>query len=145
MEGSVGEQVREMREAQARTLEDVAEAVGISPPYLSRIENDRQLAARRTFQAIAGQLSERPDELVAERDKAELVSMGYSPEAADIAVALEGLDADERRVCAKEIAQILTPARQQEDSADPPLEDRRVADDLAARGLRGDAAVPGVP
>jgi len=111
VEASPGEQVREMREAQALTLDNVADAVGISSPYLSRIETGRQLPARKTFRAIADQLSEKPAELVAERDKAELESMGYSPEVAEVAVALGRLDAQKRRRLAEEMAGMLAATR----------------------------------
>ena len=116
VEASPGEQVREMREAQALTLDNVADAVGISSPYLSRIETGRQLPARKTFRAIADQLSEKPADLVAERDKAELESMGYSPEVAEVAVALGRLDAEKRRRLAEQMAAML---QQLDPAADP--------------------------
>ncbi|MGW0687655.1 helix-turn-helix domain-containing protein [Streptomyces sp. NPDC002754] len=52
----VGEVLRRRRRAQGRTLQDVADAAGISMPYLSEVERGRKEASSEMLAAVAGAL-----------------------------------------------------------------------------------------
>lgn len=52
----VGDVLRRRRRGQGRTLQDVADAAGISMPYLSEMERGRKEASSEMLAAVAGAL-----------------------------------------------------------------------------------------
>ncbi|AXI85162.1 helix-turn-helix domain-containing protein [Streptomyces griseoincarnatus] len=68
----VGDVLRKERQAQERTLKDVAEAARISMPYLSEVERGRKEASSEVLAAAAGALGLGLGDLLA-RTHAELV------------------------------------------------------------------------
>ncbi|MFJ8187379.1 helix-turn-helix domain-containing protein [Streptomyces sp. NPDC096105] len=68
----VGDVLRAERQAQERTLKDVAEAARISMPYLSEVERGRKEASSEVLAAAAGALGLGLGDLLA-RTHAELV------------------------------------------------------------------------
>ena len=61
----VGEVLRQRRQAQQRTLKDVAEEARISVPYLSEIERGRKEASSEVLAAAARALGLGPGDLLA--------------------------------------------------------------------------------
>jgi transcriptional regulator with XRE-family HTH domain len=53
---AVGQELRDERQDQGRTLADVAEEAGVSTQYLSEIERGRKEPSSEVLQAVAGAL-----------------------------------------------------------------------------------------
>jgi transcriptional regulator with XRE-family HTH domain len=53
---AVGQELRDERQDQGRTLADVAEKAGVSTQYLSEIERGRKEPSSEVLQAVAGAL-----------------------------------------------------------------------------------------
>lgn len=95
----LGKRLREIRESQALTQEAVEAETRISQPYLSQIERDRKVPTSEMCMLIAevlGVTDEVLAELHFERDRAEIQKLGYDPEIARLAAALERLDEEDR-------------------------------------------------
>jgi transcriptional regulator with XRE-family HTH domain len=61
---SLGEFLRDSRVARDRSLRDVAKHLGISPSYLSDIENDRRVPSEQVMTSLASTLQLDLDELM---------------------------------------------------------------------------------
>src|ERR1700704_4774387 len=62
---AVGRAIKVMRTEQGLERRDLADASGVSYPYLSEIENGRKRASSRSLLAIANALRRRPHEVLA--------------------------------------------------------------------------------
>jgi transcriptional regulator with XRE-family HTH domain len=60
--------LREIREAKGLTVEQLADAVGMSKSYLSEIETGKKTVNARRIEAFAKVLGCRPSDLLADRD-----------------------------------------------------------------------------
>ena len=63
----VGANVRRLREASGKTQEDLADEVGVSPVYLSRIETAKANCSLEVLDALARGLGVGPGRLVGSR------------------------------------------------------------------------------
>lgn len=96
---AIGSRLREIRHEHNLTLLDVVEATDLSEPYVSRVERDQVLPNPDTFTRIA-QAIDVPDDvlgellanLLFERDRTEVEKLGFAPEVAQLAAALNRLD-----------------------------------------------------
>jgi transcriptional regulator with XRE-family HTH domain len=68
MDRMIGERIRGLRQAQGRSLADVAEKAKVSVATLSRIENDKQSVDLALFLTLAGILRVAPHDLLGERE-----------------------------------------------------------------------------
>lgn len=116
----IGAELREQRQAQDKTLQDVEEGVSVSAPYLSKIECGRVLPQPETFEEIAGELDlpaqdikRLSGEVDFARDCSALVALGLKPTLAWLAAALNRADEDVSKAAAKAVKpQIQTALRQ---------------------------------
>ncbi len=100
---AIGRRIREIRKRKELTLGQLGQATQISKPYLSEIERGQTLPPPETFESIAEHL-ELPDEvhddlledLLFARDCLEIKRLGYDPQVAAAAVALNRLDPETR-------------------------------------------------
>lgn len=102
---AIGKRLRDIRQAKGLTLEEVGAEINFSQPYLSKVERDRSRPTPETFELIASTvgvpedlLDELRDELLFERDRAELDKLGFGEGVARLAAALERLDEESRGV-----------------------------------------------
>jgi transcriptional regulator with XRE-family HTH domain len=97
----IGSRLREIRQERALTLEQVQADARVSQPYLSKVETGRSLPNPDTFRRIADSIGVESHELetlvehlLFQRDRTELEKMGFSPEIAELAAALQRLGPD---------------------------------------------------
>ncbi len=74
---TLGSYIRRARSAKRVTLRQLAAAVGVTPSYLSDIENDRRAPSEDVLQRIAGQLELDLDELLALRGRLDQATEEY--------------------------------------------------------------------
>jgi len=128
---SIGKRLSELRGAKDWTLDELAEASAVSAPYLSKLERDKALPQRDTLIAVVEALDPDPHDatdVLRERDQAELIRLGYTPEAAQLVVALEKLDPETR---ASVIERYATELAALHLAADPGEQLSNVVDDMA--------------
>lgn len=101
---AIGSRLRQLRRDQELTLDQVEAGAHVSQPYLSKIERDQALPNPETFERIASTLGvpealfvELLDELRFERDRADLQKLGFPPDAAALAAAVNRLPASEQQ------------------------------------------------
>jgi transcriptional regulator with XRE-family HTH domain len=97
MTAMIGEKIRELRQAQGRSLADVAGKAKVSVATLSRIENDKQSVDLGLFLILAKVLQASPGELLDPREDSD---DGLDPLARRIAM----LDARKRTELWREVA-----------------------------------------
>ncbi len=112
---SIGKRLSELREAKDWTLDELAEASEVSAPYLSKLERDKALPQRDTLRAIVDALDPDAQDVLVERDRAELERLGYDPAAAEVVVALEQLDPETRSAFIERLAEELAELREHAD------------------------------
>ena len=128
---SIGKRLSELRGAKDWTLDELAEASAVSAPYLSKLERDKALPQRDTLIAVVDALDPDPHDatdVLRERDQAELIRLGYTPEAAQLVVALEKLDPETRSSVIERYATELAALHL---AADPGEQLSNVVDDMA--------------
>jgi transcriptional regulator with XRE-family HTH domain len=98
-ESTFGQFIRSQRELQELTMRQLADAVGISNPYLSQIERGLRDPSARVLEAIADNLEMSAETLKQHQARPRASEAAPGEEAAVIAAirADKGLSADQRR------------------------------------------------
>lgn len=105
---SIGDRLFEARRAHGLTHERLAEASGVSSPYLSKIERNRALPSRPTLEAIVEHLKDAEQTgLLAERDKAELEQRGFAPEIVELVYAVGQLEPEARKAAVARMLELV--------------------------------------
>lgn len=74
---TLGEYVRQARKRSQRTLRELAQALGITPSYLSDIENDRRVPSQEVLEGLAKHLRLDLDELLARAGRLDPQTQAY--------------------------------------------------------------------
>ena len=100
MPAMIGERIRELRQAQGRSLADVAEKAKVSVATLSRIENDKQSLELGLFLVLAKVLEVTPGEFL----DADVVGGNGNGKVDPLARRIATLDAKKRTELWREVA-----------------------------------------
>lgn len=76
---TIGQRIREIRKQRDKTLKDIADATGLSLPYLSDVERDRTQPSLKTLQRIAEGLEVTTTDLMNGVDDLGVVTDGALP------------------------------------------------------------------
>jgi transcriptional regulator with XRE-family HTH domain len=74
---TLGSYIRRARSARKVTLRQLAAAVGVTPSYLSDIENDRRVPSEEVLERLAAELALDLDELLARRGRLDYETEEY--------------------------------------------------------------------
>lgn len=105
-----GEGLRAARQAHGYSLRDLGKLVGVSPPFLSDVENDRRVPSEGVLARIAGALGLPYDALVAQSGRLDAETLRYlkhNPAAIALVrlIVERGLDEDELLALTKQVAE----------------------------------------
>jgi transcriptional regulator with XRE-family HTH domain len=110
----IGSRLREIREGQHLTLEQVREEAGVSQPYLSKVETGRALPHPDTFERIAESIGVKRDELevllehlLFQRDRTEFEKMAVPSEVAQLTAGLLRFESDAHGEALKAVREVL--------------------------------------
>ena len=155
LSNKIGTQVRKAREAQGQTQQDVAEMLGVSVEFYSRIERGKALPSLETFVRIALALRISSDKLLGLADMEGVKSAieeylpavpEDTPEFKRLVRRLRRASPKTRRVADVVVRELESPDPPGEDAADPNggelAADRR---DRARRGRKGRSEPPDEP